>query len=103
MIVRIFRVWVKAGHAAEWQAMVEEHSIPWMKAQAGCVAFFPGRPLADADGPGAVEFSMTSVWTDTEAIRASVGENWREAILFGDEAALAERVEMHHYETFGAA
>lgn len=97
MIVRVFRVRVKAGHAGEWQRMVEAHSIPWMKAQEGCVAFYPGRPL-DADG---LEFSMTSVWESVEAIRASVGENWHEAILFGDEAEIAAHVDMHHYETFG--
>jgi hypothetical protein len=44
---------------------------------------------------------MTSVWKDLDAIRTSVGENWCEAILFGDEAKIAERVEMHHYEVFG--
>ncbi|MCB1494216.1 MAG: antibiotic biosynthesis monooxygenase [Bauldia sp.] len=97
MIVRIFRVWVKAGCAADWQRMVEEHSIPWMRSQAGCVAFFAGKPLE----PDGLEFSMTSVWTDTDAIKRAVGENWQEAILFGDEARIAERVEMHHYEVFG--
>jgi quinol monooxygenase YgiN len=99
MIVRVFRVWIKKGHAAEWQRMVEEHSIPWMKQQEGCVAFFPGKPLE----PEVLEFSMTSVWKDVDAIRTSVGESWRDAILFGDEAKIAEHVEMHHYEVFGDA
>ena len=98
MIVRVFRVWIKEGRAGDWQRMVEEHSIPWMKAQPGCVAFYPGKPLE----PDGLEFSMTSLWTDTDAIKAAVGENWAKAILFGGEALLAERVEMHHYEVFGA-
>jgi quinol monooxygenase YgiN len=97
MIVRIFRVWVKDGCASDWQQMVEEHSIPWMKSQAGCVAFYPGRPL-EADG---LEFSMTSVWKNLDAIKDAVGENWDKAILFGEEASIAEKVEMHHYEVFG--
>lgn len=99
MIVRVFRVWVKDGHSTEWQRLVEEHSIPWMKEQSGCVAFYPGKPLEE-DGR---EFSMTSVWNDIDAIRTAVGENWSEAILFGDEAKIAERVEMHHYEVFGTS
>jgi quinol monooxygenase YgiN len=99
MIVRIFRVWVKEGCADDWQRMVETHSIPWMREQSGCISFYPGKPL-EGDGR---EFSMTSVWESLDAIRASVGQNWREAILFGEETKIAERVEMHHYEVFDAA
>ena len=77
--------------------MVEEHSIPWMQSQSGCIAFFPGRPV-DPDG---LEFSMTSVWADVDAIKAAVGENWVEPIVLGDEAAIADRVEVRHYEVFG--
>jgi hypothetical protein len=44
---------------------------------------------------------MTSVWRKTVASRDAVGENWDQAILFGDEAKIAERVEMHHCEVYG--
>ena len=44
---------------------------------------------------------MTSVWKSLDAIKEAVGENWDKAILFGDEASIAEKVEMHHYEVFG--
>jgi hypothetical protein len=97
MIVRIFRVWVQNGKQEEWRHMVEEHSIPWMKSQNGILAFYPGMPINAVDH----EFSMTSIWTSVEAIRQAVGENWKEAILFGDEAAIADRIEMHYYEVFG--
>jgi quinol monooxygenase YgiN len=97
VIVRVFRVWVRQGRAADWKRMVKAHSTHWMKAQPGCIAFYPGKPL-EAEG---LDFSMASVWTDVDAIRAPVGDDWREAILFGEEAQIAERVEMHHYEVFG--
>lgn len=97
MIVRVFRVWVTEGHSDEWQRMFEDLSVPWMKAQEGCVAFYPGKAI----GPDGREFSMISVWKDADAIRAAVGENWQEAILFGDEARIAERIEMVHYDLLG--
>ena len=97
MIVRVFRVWVKEGCEDQWQQMVQAHSIPWMKRQPGCLSFYPGKPLG-SDGR---EFSMTSTWRNLGAVRAAVGDNWRDAILFGEEEQIAERVEVHHYEVFG--
>jgi hypothetical protein len=32
---------------------------------------------------------MTSVWVDLDAVKAVVGRDWIEAILFGDEAKVA--------------
>lgn len=97
MIVRVFRVRVRDGHQDEWRRKVEQHSIPWMRQQDGCIAFYPGAPMGDASS----EFSMMSIWKDVDSIRRAVGEDWRQAVLLADEADLVEWVEMHHYETFG--
>lgn len=97
MIVRIFRARIRPGRLDEWQQRVEQHSIPWMRRQDGLVTFYPGKPM---DGESR-EYSMTSVWEDVESIRAAVGEDWRKAILFADEADLVESVEIHHYQAFG--
>ena len=96
MIVRVVRAWVSEGFSTEWQRLVKQHSIPWMKKQSGCIAAYPGRPL-EQNGSN---FSPTSVWNDVRAIQAAVGESWQEAILFGDEAKIVDRIEVRHYEIF---
>ena len=44
---------------------------------------------------------MVSVWDGLDSLRQAVGDDWKEAVLFGDEADLVEQVAVDHYETFG--
>ena len=98
MIVRFFRVRVRPGQLESWQEKVETFSIPWLKAQRGLCAYYPGKPLSEDSR----EFSMTSIWQDMAALQEAVGENWEEVVLLEDEASLVEEASVVHYEFFDA-
>ena len=57
---------------------------------------FPGKPLGHER-----DFVMVSLWQNLATLKQAVGENWSQAILFGDEASLVEEVSVEHYESFG--
>ena len=97
LIIRVFRVKVKVGRLDESRSQVKTHSIPWMGSQAGCVAFWPGELTTDQSR----EFTMVSLWDGLDSLRQAVGHDWKQAVLFGDEADLVEQVAVDHYETFG--
>jgi quinol monooxygenase YgiN len=96
VIVRIFKALVINGELERWQQQVEDYSIPWLEAQEGMLACYPGKPLGDER-----EFVMVSLWRDLDSLRAAVGDNWTEVALFEDEASLVESVAVDHYESFG--
>ena len=96
MIVRVFKARVLPGKLDHWQQQVEGHSIPWLTAQAGMLACYPGKPLGDGR-----DFLMVSIWQDLESLRSAVGEDWTRVVLLEDEASLVEAVSVEHYESFG--
>jgi len=96
MIVRVFRARVIPGKLEHWQQQVEDFSIPWLRAQAGMLGCYPGRPLQ-----GKREFVMVSLWQDLESLKAAVGDDWTQVVLLEDEASLVESVVVDHYESFG--
>jgi len=96
MIVRFFRVQVRPGQLESWQEKVEKFSIPWLKAQRGLCAYYPGKPLTEDSR----EFSMTTIWQDMAALRRAVGEDWQQVVLLEDEADLVEEATVVHYECF---
>lgn len=96
MIVRIFKAQVVNGELAHWQQQVEDFSIPWLEAQDGMLACYPGKPLDDER-----EFVMVSLWRDLDSLKVAVGDNWTEVVLLEDEASLVESVAVDHYESFG--
>ncbi len=98
MIVRFFRVQVRPGQLESWQEKVEKFSIPWLKAQRGLRAYYPGKPLTKDSR----EFSMTSIWQDMAALREAVGEDWQQVVLLEDEVNLVEEASVVHYECFDA-
>ena len=65
MILRIFRVRVRQGRAAEFKRMVQEQSIPWLERSDGMLGYFPGEPLDDSSH----EFVMVTLWRNVEALK----------------------------------
>ena len=64
MIIRVFQAKIRTGKLAEFKKMVQEQSIPWLKAQPGMLGYFPGEPLADDR-----EFVMVTLWQDIESLK----------------------------------
>ena len=96
MIVRCFCAKIRSGQLALWQEKVENFSIPWLKAQRGLHAYYPGKPLS-ADSR---EFTMISVWENLEALKEAVGDDWHQVVLLEDEASLVEETSLVHYDFF---
>ncbi|RUW27696.1 hypothetical protein EN858_00310 [Mesorhizobium sp. M4B.F.Ca.ET.215.01.1.1] len=97
MIIRIYRGTVFAGKQRLWQERVESLSIPWLRKQAGLIAFYPGKPPAESTGR---TFCMVMVWDGLESVKAAIGPDWNNAIYHGDEAELIESAQVEHFELF---
>ena len=99
MILRIFRVRVREGRAAEFKRMVQEQSIPWLERSDGMLGYFPGEPMDYSSH----EFVMVTLWRDIEALKAFAGNEWQTPVVTDDEAPLVEEMSADHYLRFDNA
>jgi heme-degrading monooxygenase HmoA len=96
MIIRVYRCTVVAGKEAEFRRFAFDKRHPWLRERPGLVAFFAGKPL-----PGNEDRvrCMTQIWESEHALRAAMGDNWRETPVLPQEAqALIESASVEHYE-----
>lgn len=98
MIVRVFQVTTHEGKEAEFESFFRETAMPLMKAQPGLVELIPGLPRAETPNL----FCMVMVWKDLEAMKAFVGEDWRNPHIHPDEARLVRERRIDHYELLEA-
>ena len=94
MIIRIFRVVVQPGKRAEFEDFFRNTAIPLMQRQPGLLSVTPGLPRPETPD----EFCMVMVWQDLDALKAFVGEDWRDPHIHEDEAVLVKDRFIHHYE-----
>ena len=94
MIIRIFRVIVQDGKRAEFEDFFRNTAMPLMQSQPGIVSVTAGVPREETPN----EFCMVMVWRDLEAMKAFVGDDWREPHIHPDEAELVRERFLHHYE-----
>jgi len=96
MIIRVYRCTVVAGKEAEFREFAFGKRHPWLRERPGLVAFFAGRPLPGNDDR---QRCMTQIWESERALRAAMGDNWRETPVLPPEAqALIETASVEHYE-----
>lgn len=93
MIVRVFRVLVHEAKREAFEAFFRETAIPLVRGQPGLISFTAGTPMPD-EPP---EFLLVMVWRDLDAMKAFVGENWREAHVLPEEAELVRERSISHY------
>ncbi len=94
MIIRVFRAQLKPEARAAFERLCRAVSLPLMRAQEGCLAVSIGEPIAQRPA----EIVVVSVWRDPDALRAFVGERWREATILPGEADLLEIADVEHYD-----
>lgn len=94
MIVRVFRVTVHAGKEDEFRRFFLDTAIPLMKRQPGLISLTPGLPRPETPD----QFCMVMVWQDLDAMKAFVGQEWRNPHVHPDEAALVKERTIDHYE-----
>lgn len=94
MIIRVFRVEVHDGKRGEFEHFFRDTALPLTKSQPGLVSVTAGVPRPETPN----EFCMVMVWKDLEAMKAFVGEDWRNPHIHADEAELVRERSIHHYE-----
>ncbi len=94
MILRVFQVTTHDGKEAEFETFFRETALPLMKAQPGLISLIPGLPRPETPN----QFCMVMVWRDLEAMKAFVGEEWRNPHIHPDEARLVKARTITHYE-----
>ena len=99
MIVRVFQVTVHDGRRDRFEDFFLNTALPLMREQPGLVSLTAGLPRAETPN----EFCMVMVWRDLEAMKAFVGEDWRDPHIHPDEAELVRERTIHHYELAGGA
>jgi quinol monooxygenase YgiN len=99
MTLRIFRVKVRQGRAAEFKRMVQEQSIPWLERSDGMLGYFAGEPHDDSSH----EFVMVTLWRDVDALKEFAGNAWQTPVVTDDEAPLVEVMSADHYLRFDKA
>lgn len=96
MIMRVYRCSVVAGKEAEFREFAFKKSHPWLRKQPGLIAFYAGRPLPDS---GERARCMVQIWESIAAIKAAVGEDWRQPRKLPDEALMfIESASVEHYD-----
>jgi hypothetical protein len=96
MIIRVYRCTVVAGKEAEFREFAFGTRHPWLRERPGLVAFFAGKPLP---GSGDRSRCMVQIWEDEAALRATMGDGWRQTPVLPDEAqSLIEAASVEHYE-----
>ena len=94
MIMRIFQVVVRRGKEAEFSEFLHNTAIPLMKATDGIVDVLPG--AARPDSPR--EFSFVMVWSDLDALKAFVGEDYTTPHIDPAEEEIVESRTIKHYD-----
>lgn len=94
MIMRVFRVVVHDGKVDEFAAFFTETALPLVRSQPGLVSVTAGTPRPETPN----EFCMVMVWQDLDAMRAFVGDDWRNPHILPDEAELVRERQITHFE-----
>jgi len=94
--MRVYRCTVAAGKEREFRAFASGTRNPWLYERQGLVAFFGGTPLKGDSDRGRC---MVQIWESEAALRAAMGNDWRETPVLPDEArGLIESASVEHYE-----
>ena len=94
MIIRIFRAFAQPGKQDAFAKFFVDTALPLVENQPGCMSVQIGFPRPETPD----EFVMIMVWRDVDALKAFVGEEWREAHVHPDQVALLRETRLHHYE-----
>ncbi|PSL18310.1 antibiotic biosynthesis monooxygenase family protein [Shimia abyssi] len=95
MIIRIFQVVTHPGMEEAFGQFFHETAIPMMRNTEGVISVLPGAPRPETPR----EFSIVMVWRDLEALKAFVGEDYRDPHIDPAEADLVEFRSIRHYDS----
>ncbi len=94
VIIRVFRVRVKPGKQGQYERMVREQILPFLRSQPGLMNLHAGARAKDHPD----EFMVVSVWKDLDSVRKLAGDDWQKPVSIPGEAELVERSEVEHFE-----
>lgn len=94
MIIRIFQVTTQPGKEAEFSEFFHGTAVPLMLKTDGLAAVLPGAPREQSPS----EFCFVMVWRDLASLKAFVGEDYQNAHILPEEAALVKARTITHYK-----
>ncbi len=94
MIIRIFRVTVFPERREDFRRFFLDTARPLMAAQDGIEAIHFGLPRPETPN----DFAIVMVWRDLDALKAFVGEDWRQAHVHPDEEGIVISRALDHFE-----
>lgn len=94
MIIRIFQVVTRPGKEEAFNAFFHDTAIPLMKSTKGIVDVFPGEARPETPR----EFCFVMIWEDLDALKAFVGEDYRNPHIAPEEAEIVESRSIKHYD-----
>ena len=97
MILRIFHTIVRSGMQAEYEKVVSEVTIPFVKSQKDILAYFIGRPI----GSSPDDYVFVTLWKDFASVKAFAGEKWENPVVLAEEVPLLRETTIRHYEVIG--
>ena len=102
MIARVWTGWTDIADAPEYERYMHRVALPGYADVEGNKAVIMLR--RDAPGTGRTEFTMLSLWTSMDAIRAFAGDDPSRAVFYDqDDDFLVEReMTVRHYVVYGA-
>ena len=85
MIVRVARYRVKEGLEKDWESMMLETGIPYLKSQRGIMVVYIGRAL---EPERAHQYVTVTVWRSMEDVKIFAGDLWDRVVVLPNEAEM---------------
>jgi quinol monooxygenase YgiN len=92
-IIRVFRARAKPGLVEALEQRLRDEVLPELAVTPGLLVHHAGVPHGDSR-----DFLMVTIWEDLDAVRAFAGEDYTQAVLYGDTRELIEDMSLEHYE-----
>jgi quinol monooxygenase YgiN len=93
MVIRLFRGRVKTENLKSLDKLLADVTLPLLQKWEGLVCYHVGRPMA----PDANEFLVLTVWKDLQALKEFSGEDWQNAVIPQQMAAILEASNLLHF------
>lgn len=97
MLLRVLTIKAVPKKSQELEEKLRAVSASVFEQQASIISYQIGR---EAGNPEADEFILSSLWPDSEAIKAMAGSNWQKPHIPKPLAHLIESMTIQHFEVF---
>jgi heme-degrading monooxygenase HmoA len=87
LIVRVARYRVKDGREQQFEKMLREKALPWLRRQRGIMVAYIGRAI---EPERRFQYVTVTVWRSLDDVKAFAGDSWNTVVLLEGEAELLD-------------